>query len=178
MKLNKQIIALADECARKVGYFCASYLGRKDDEFIFATRYADSMERTEGLPALVIVRNMQARFVMDIESFTYLNDLKFRDYKRGHTIYCEFEQKYDQDDFANKEEREYIGSIVENQRSDNESAISKDTLYDYLEIAERFNLKLKLKAEKWQMGGKDVLEYYLELKKYKHEGYKNHKRGV
>lgn len=121
---------------------------------------------------------MQARFVMDIESFTYLNDLKFRDYKRGRAIYCEFEQKYDQDDFANKEEREYISSIVENQRSDHESAVNKGTLYDYLEIAERFNMKLKLKAEKWHMAGKDVLEYYLELKKYKHEGYKKHKRGV
>ena len=169
MRITKDIQKLADECARKEGYFCASYLGKKGEEFIFSTRYSDSMPRTEGLPALVIVCDMVARFCMDFESFSYLNGLKIREYKKGCSIYRELKRKYDENDFVNDEERAYITDIVKNQRSEHDIPIDKETLYDYLEIAVRFKMKLELKVQEWSKESNDGWEYYLELKRFKHE---------
>lgn len=167
MRLNKQIVALADTCAQENGYFCASYLGRKGDEFIFGTRYDDSEPRCEGLPALVVVWNGVARFLMDVESFSYLNGLKFRACSKGKRIYHEWERKYDNDDFVNDEERKYISAIVQNQRPGYDIPIPKEDLFDYIEIADRFGMKLEIKPSSWCKERNDGWEYYLKLRKFK-----------
>ena len=164
MRMNKDIQRLADECAREAGYFCASYLGRLGEEFIFSTRYSDSEPRTEGLPSLIIVNDGKARHVMDVESFHYLDEVKFRDYRKGSAIYREFERKVDEDDFASMEERDYITEIVHNQRPGYDVPVDKETLYDYLEIADRFGLMLDLVPEEWSMERNDGWHYYLRLK--------------
>lgn len=164
MRLNKAIQKLADDCAREAGYFCASYLGRLEEEFVFSTRYSDSEPRCEGLPSLVIVKDGIARHVMDVESFHYLDEVKFRDYRKGRAIYREFERKVDEDDFSSMEERDYITEIVMNQRPGYDVPIDKETLYDYLEIADRFGLMLDLVPMDYSMGRNDGWEYYLRLK--------------
>lgn len=164
MRLNKEIQRIADECAKEEGYFCSSYLGKVGEEFVFATRYADSVPRCEGLPALVVVNNMKARFLMDAESFHYLHEVKYRDYKKGRTIFRDFERKVDEDDFVNEEERRYVTDIVYNQRHGYNIPVPKDTLYDYLEIADRFGLMLDLIPSELSMQRNDGWEYYLRLK--------------
>ena len=164
MKLNKAIQSIADACAQENGYFCASYIGRLGEEFVFATRYSDSEPRCEGLPSLVIVKDGQARHLMDVESFHYLDKVKFRDYRKGRAIYREFERKVDENDFKSDEERDYITEIVQLQRSGYDVPIDGSVLYDYLEIADRFGLMLDLVPEDGCMQRHDGWEYYLRLK--------------
>ena len=117
----------------------------------------------------MIVKNKQAWLCMDVESFSYLKGMKIRDYKKGRAIYREFERKVAEDDFASMEERDYITEIVNNQRSVYDIPIDKGTLYDYLEIADRFKMKLVMKVEDWSKERNDGWEYYLELKPFEHE---------
>ena len=172
MRLNKDIQKIADVCAQEAGYFCASYLGLLGEEFVFSTRYSESEPRCEGLPSLIIVRDGVARHVMDVESFNYLDEVKFRDYKRGREIFREFERKVDAEDFTSMEERDYITEIVSNQRPGYDVPIDKETLYDYLEIADRFGLMLDLVPMDYSMGRIDGWEYYLRLKSGKLEEHK------
>lgn len=174
MKLNKDIQKLADERARKEGYFCASYYGSDGEKFIFLPMRADSQERREGLFVYIVVKDMKARIHRGL-NYNGLAEIKRRDFYRGRAIYREFERKYDQDDFANDEEREYISAIVQNQRPDYDLAVAKSTLYDYLEIAERFGMKLELEVEERTKERNDGWEYYVVLKEFEHEEYKTDK---
>lgn len=165
MRLNKDIQKLADERARKEGYFCASYYGRDGEKYIFLPMYADSQERCEGLFVYIVVNDMKARIHRGL-NYTELSGIKHRDLYRGRAIYREFERKYDHDDFANDEEREYISEIVQNQRSGYDIPVPKNTLYDYLEIADRFGMKLILEVEEWSKERHDGWVYYLVLKEF------------
>ena len=160
---NKHIQELADKCAQKHGYFCASYLGRKGDSFIYAPHYSDNEPRCEGLPPVIVIKDDKATFIMGIESFDIFNNLKFRDYKKGRSIFREYERKMMENDFASDEEREYISEIVNNQRPGYEVPVEKSELYDYLEIADRLNMKIELKPCEYSMGRNDGWEYYIEL---------------
>ena len=170
MRLNKDIQKLADERARKEGYFCASYYGRDGEKFIFLPMRADSQERTEGLFVYIVVKGMKARIHRGL-NYNGLAGIKRRYFYRGRAIYREFERKYDQDDFANDEERAYISEIVQNQRPGYDIAVVKSVLYDYLEIAERFGMKLILEVEEWSKERNDGWVYYLVLKEFENEKY-------
>ena len=168
MKLNKEIQKLADERARKEGYFCASYYGRDGEKFIFLPMRADSQERIEGLFVYIVVKGKKARIHRGL-NYNGLAGIRRRAFNRGRAIYREYERKYDHEDFANDEEREYISAIVQNQRPGYDVPIAKSTLYDYLEIAERFGMKLELEVEEWSRVRNDGWEYYLHLKRSKLE---------
>jgi len=168
MRLNKEIQKLADERARKKGYFCASYYGRDGEKFIFLPMRADSELHREGLFVYIVVKDKKVRVHRSL-NYNGLAGIRRRAFNRGRTIYKEFERKYDQDDFANDEEREYISAIVQNQRPGYDVPIAKSTLYDYLEIAERFGMKLELEVEEWSRVRNDGWEYYLHLKRSKLE---------
>ncbi len=174
MKLNKDIQKLADERAQKEGYFCASYYGCDGDKYIFIPMFADSQERILGLFTYITVKNMKARIHRGL-NYSGLAGIRKRDFYRGRAIYREYERKYDHDDFTNDEEREYISAIVQNQRPGYEVPVSKSTLYDYLEIAERFGMKLELEVEERTKERNDGWEYYVVLKDFEHEKYKTDK---
>ena len=163
MKLNKEIQKLADERARKEGYFCASYYGRDGEKFIFLPMRADSEPRREGLFVYIVVKDMKARIHRGL-NYNGLAGIRRRAFNRGRAIYREYERKYDHEDFANDEEREYISAIVQNQRPGYDVPIAKSTLYDYLEIADRFGLMLDLIPCELSMQRNDGWEYYLRLK--------------
>lgn len=131
---------------------------------------ADSQERTEGLFVYIVVKGMKARIHRGL-NYNGLAGIKRRDFYRGRTIYREFERKYDHDDFANDEERAYISEIVQNQRPGYDIAVVKSVLYDYLEIAERFGMKLILEVEEWSKERNDGWVYYLVLKEFENEKY-------
>lgn len=174
MRLNKDIQKLADERARKEGYFCASYYGRDGEKHIFLPMYADSQKRCEGLFVYMVVKDTKARIHRGL-NYTGLAGIKHRDFYRGRAIYREFERKHDHDDFANEEERAYISEIVQNQRSGYDIPVAKSTLYDYLEIAERFGMKLILEVEEWSKERNDGWVYYLVLKEFDNEEHKTYK---
>ena len=166
MRLNKEIQKLADERARKEGYFCASYYGRDGEKFIFLPMRADSEPRREGLFVYIVVKDMKARIHRGL-NYNGLAGIRRRAFNRGRAIYREYERKYDHEDFANDEEREYISAIVQNQRPGYDVPIAKSTLYDYLEIAERFGMKLELEVEEWSKERNDGWEYYQKLKNFR-----------
>ena len=163
MKLNKDIQKLADERARKEGYFCASYYGRDGEKFIFLPMHADSQRRIGGLFVYIVVQAMKARIHREL-NYNVLAGIKRRDFYRGRTIYKDFVRKYDHNDFANDEEREYISAIVQIQSPGYDVPIDQSTLYNYLEIADRFGLMLDLIPCEWSMQRDDGWEYYLRLK--------------
>ena len=168
MRLTKDIQKLADERAQKEGYFCASYYGNDTEKYIFIPMYSDSQERTLGLFTYIVVKNMKARIHRGL-NYNGLDGIRKRDYYRGRKIFQEFERKYYQDDFTCEEEREYISAIVQNQHPNYDVSVDKATLYNYLEIAERFGMKLELVPEEWTKERNDGWEYYLELKPFEHE---------
>ena len=173
MRLTKDIQKLADECAREDGYFCASYLGKKGDEFIFGTRYSDSEPRTEGLPALVIVKDLVARFYMDVESFSYLEGLKIRDCKKGRQLFREMQRKVKEEDFADAAEKVYLTTLLHDLEENLEMWMYDQVLYDYLEIAERFGLMLEVvKNDRYTGEPLDPSWYYLRLKSDKLDDHK------
>ena len=165
MRLTKEIQTLADERARKEGYFCASYYGRDEEKLIFIPMYADSQERCTGLFTYIVVKDGKARIHRGL-NYNGLAGIRKRDFSRGRNIYREFEKKYDSDNFANEEEAEYIRAIVENQSPSYDVPVDKSTLYEYLEIAERFGMKLVLKVEEHSRERTDGWVYYVVLKEF------------
>lgn len=165
LRHNKHFQEFADKCAKDNGYFCASYLGRMGDSFIYAPRYSDNKIRCEGYPPVIVINDDEPLFFMGMESFDFLKDLKFRDYKKGRSMFREYERKYYQNDFASDEECEYISDIVNNQQPSYDIPVEKKELYDYLEIADRLNMKIELKPQENSMERHDGWEYYIELVK-------------
>ncbi len=165
MRLTKEIQRAADERARKEDYFCASYYGRDEEKFYFIPMFADSQERTLGLFTYIVVKGGIARIHRGL-NYGGLDGIRKRDFTKGRAIYREFERKYDNDDFINEEEREYISAIVQNQRPSYEVAVDRSTLYEYLEIADRFGMKLELVPEPHTMERNDGWEYYLKLAEF------------
>jgi len=108
---------------------------------------------------------MAVRFARDVEDFHYLGEVRRRDYRKGREIFREFERKVYENDFANDRERRYVCEIVYNQRPGYEVPVERKTLYDYLEIADRFGMKLELVPKEYSVERNDGWEYYLKLKR-------------
>ena len=160
---NKHIQELADKCAQENGYFCASYLGRKVDTFIYAPTEKSSEIRCTDIPPVITIKGNMVSFVTGMQSIEMLEGMKFRDYKKGRLIFREFERKVLNDDFVSDEEREYVSEIVYNQRPGYEVPVPKTELYNFLEIADRLGMKLKLMPYEWCKTRNDGWAYYVEL---------------
>ena len=170
MRLTKDIQRAADERARKEDYFCAAYYGWDEEKFYFIPMFADSQERTLGIFTYIVVKDGKARIHRGL-NYGGLDGIRKRDFTKGRAIYREFERKYDNDDFANDEEREYISAIIQNQRPSYEMAVDRGTLYEYLEIADRFRMKLELVPEPHTMERNDGWEYYVKLVEFERNNY-------
>ncbi len=132
MRNNHHIQELADTYAKENGYICASYLGSRDDHFIYAPRSVIYDElKCEDVPPVIVVSNEKASFVNGVESLDIVRSLKLRDHKRGRAIFKEFERKVLENDFTSAEEYDYIREIVDNQRNLYEVPVNKTALYDY-----------------------------------------------
>ena len=167
MRHNKHLQELADKCARKSGYFCAFYIGKRGDEFVYSPISKKSRGEIEiiGLPSVILIDNNKAYMRHGWESMEILSETKFRDLKKGRAIYNEFVRKVEHNDFSSRTECKYITEIVENQRALYERPVSKDELYKFLEIADRFGMRLKLEPYDWCKDRHDGWVYYLKLVK-------------
>ena len=160
---NKHIQKLADKCAQENGYFCASYLGRKGDMFIYAPTEKTSEIKCTDLPPVITIKDNKVSFVTGMQSIEILQGLKFRDYKKGRLIFREYERKLKNDDFTSNEEREYVSEIVYNQHPGYDVPVPKTELYNFLEIADRLDMKLELEPYEWCKTRNDGWVYYVEL---------------
>lgn len=160
---NKHIQEQADLCAQEYGYFCASYLGRKGDLFVYAPKEKVSEIKCTDLPPVITIKGNIVSFVTGMQSLDILGGLKFRDYKKGRHIFKEYERKVMANDFSSDKEQEYITEIVNNQHPGYEVPVSKNELYEYLEIANRLGMILKLVPYEWCKTRNDGWAYYVEL---------------
>ncbi len=163
LRHNKEIQVLADKCAQENGFFCASYLGRKGDVFVYEPCKKSSEEKCVNVQPIIIVEDGKAEFAYGGRVFDIIRDMKFRDYKKGRSIYKEYERKVDEFDFNSLEENLYISYIVFNQRPGHDVPVPKTDLYKYLEIADRLNMKIELKPYRWSTSHKGPWRYYIEL---------------
>ena len=163
---NAQNQALADECAKQHKYYCANFIGTSGDYLVYSPTYRDSIPRCEGLPMLVLVKNGIARFVGGELSFSYLDNMKFRDYRKGREILKNYIIKFETRNYASKKEENDIRDIVNlaiGSRYD--IPFDKNTIYEYLELANRLGMRLKVRQTKESSFRLDGWEYYLELVK-------------
>lgn len=160
---NKHIQELADKCAQENKYFCASYLGRKGDMFIYAPTEKTSEIKCTDLPPVITIKDNKVSFVTGMQAIEILEGLKFRYYKKGRFIFREYERKLMNDDFTSDEEREYVSEIVHNQHPGYDQPVPKTELYNFLEIADRLDMKLELEPYEWCKTRDDGWVYYVEL---------------
>jgi len=151
---NKYAQKKADDCARENGYFCATYLGHVGENLVYSPRRKDNRPLIEGLPAIIVVYYSYVKFYQDDTSFNILEKVEYRKSCRGKKIFEDMLLKLDNPD-TSISEKEYILSLKESlSEYDVRSQACDVDLYIYLEIAERFNMKLRVCRD---------VDYYYEL---------------
>lgn len=158
-QLTKTIQTLADRRAQQMGYLCASYMGRKGDMFVFSPRHTDNVPRTTGLPCVIWVENGEVSSAQDFFSFDIMHGIRMRGYKKGKRLYEEMKQDMENPDCSHLD-KEYLLPIIH--CIDGGLSIYKDELYDYLEIADRLNMRLVVRKKGYNNYGCDYLELLSE----------------
>lgn len=164
MKYTKEYQTIADRYAKEQDYIAASYLGKWNESLVFDPIYKDSLPRTVGLPSVILVnKDGSADEIRDIITFDILKETHRRDFVKGRSLYRMYEAMIDAEGVSD-EDRKYACMIVGacNNRG-YEIPIDKRTMYVYLEIADRLNLRLDVKSYPDTMDRRDGWEYFIEL---------------
>ena len=162
---------LADRCAKRGDiFFCANYIGRLTDGNykntpVFAPSFDDSIVRTTGLPAIIIVNNNEAQWIQDPLSSEYLRKMvEDRDYSLGEEIFHEIESLLQRKELTFWDDYKYIASIVEAcSKTSYQYPIEKQTMFLFLEMAARFNRRIKICPVEGTGPHNKGSKYYLKL---------------
>ncbi len=165
MRHNNKIQQIADECAKENGYLCALYLGKIGEEtFVYKPMEANSELRCEGLCKWIVVRGGKAEFLRCL-TYEPLEGLKRRDFKKGREMYRKYRDIWFDQKSSTEEERQYAATIVhlvEGFCYDGGN-VEPTTMYQYLEIAGRLNMKITSVPDPSTMDRCDGWEYYIQL---------------
>lgn len=164
MENNSTIQALADRCAREHGYICASYRGCSNVEFVFEPLYSNS-EHNPTIPTYILVTENGADYVQGFEYQDVLDGIEIREFTEGRRIYDRLYRKFQEKNFEcdeNNSEESEEHSIVISQMMP-KPWIAAHILYDYLEVAERLEMKACLYPNKERIGGNQNWIYHIEL---------------
>ena len=173
---NAHIQKLADDAAREEDFFCASYYGRIDGPcafsrvgydgptFVYHGQHRDSLERATGLPYLFLVQGEEVVSVCDEISFEIIEQVKHPNrFPHGKRLFLQHQRKFE-DPSAPEKERRYSSEIVHAcQRYSYDCAIPLRTMYEFLEIAERFHKKIKIVPNPSTTDRCDGWEYYIKI---------------
>lgn len=143
MRNSKKAQALADNCAKAHGFFCASYRGCSSEDLVYEPLNSNS-ENNPRIPTYIIIRGSEAEYVQGMEYMDVLDGVRIRDFKNGRKIYNTLYRKFQEKNFECNEEEAEEHSIVISQLGPKKPEVNKYVLYDYLEIAERFGMKVEL----------------------------------
>ena len=157
MRNNKQNQTLADKCAQEHGFLCASYRGYSDNKLIYAPRCSNS-ENNPIIPTYIIVCENEADFVQGIEYTDFLEGAKIRDFKKGRSIYKALSIKNPVNDDREEWEERYVVMSIIGPKPD----LPKKLLYDYLEVAERMGMKVRIRYG-IELDLEDNYIYHIEL---------------
>lgn len=147
MKHNRITQSLVDKCAIAHGFFCASYRGSSEEELIYEPLCSNS-ENNPRIPTYILIHGNETEYVQGMEYVDVLEGVKIRDFKEGRRIFNTLYRKFQEKSFECDSEESEEHSIVISQLGPKKPWISKNILYDYLEIAERFEMKAELKPNK------------------------------
>ena len=173
---NAHIQKLADDAAREEDFFCASYYGRIDGPcafsrvgydgptFVYHGQYTDSLERATGLPYLFLVQGEEVVPVCDEISFEIIDQVKHPNrFPHGKRLFHQHELKL-QDYGISEKERRYSSEIVYACKGHGyDCPMEKVLMYEFLEIAERFNKKIDLVPDPSTTDRLDGWEYYIKI---------------
>ncbi len=163
MRNTKKTQAIADECARAHCFICASYRGCKDEELIYVPLSSNS-ENIPQDPTFIIISKQFVQFVHGVEYYDVLDGLKLRDFRRGREIYKSLYRKFQEKDFECEDSESEEHSIVVSQLIKPKPWISQQTLYDYLEVAERLRMKVELHPNSECTDSEGNWVYHIELR--------------
>ncbi len=128
--------------------------GHVGENLVYSPRRKDSRPLIEGLPAIIVVYYSYVKFYQDDTSFNILEKVEYRKNCRGKKIFEDMLLKLDNPD-TSISEKEYILSLKESLSEYDVRRQACDVdLYIYLEIAVRFNMKLRVCRD---------VDYYYEL---------------
>ena len=99
-----------------------------------------------------------------MEYMDVLDGVRIRDFKNGRKIYNTLYRKFQEKDFECNEEEAEEHSIVISQLGPKKPEVNKYVLYDYLEIAERFGMKVELHINENFMDDEGNWICHVELK--------------
>ena len=156
---------MADKCAQENGYFCALYLGKKGDAFVYDVIREICCVECLGLPSVILIDNNKAYMRNGWEGMEILSETKFRDFKKGRAIYKEFVRKVEQEDFLSRTECQYITEIVSRLQTSYGALFLMDRVYAFLEIADRFGRHLELVVDDCCKDAPDPRYCYYKLVK-------------
>ena len=163
MRNSKKAQALADNCAKAHGFFCASYRGCSSEELVYEPLNSNS-ENNPRIPTYIIIRGSEAEYVQGMEYMDVLDGVRIRDFKNGRKIYNTLYRKFQEKNFECNEEEAEEHSIVISQLGPKKPEVNKYVLYDYLEIAERFGMKVELHINESFMDDEGNWICHVELK--------------
>ncbi|MBP5340405.1 MAG: hypothetical protein J6W75_02860 [Bacteroidaceae bacterium] len=147
MRNSKFLQEAADNCAKEHGFLCASYRGCSGEQLIYEPLCSNS-ENNPCIPTYILICKYDIEFLQGMEYGDTLDGIKKRDFSMGRSIYKALYQKFQAKNFECKDEESEEHSIVVSQLGPKKPWINKNILYDYLEIAHRLGMKVKLYPNK------------------------------
>ncbi|MBR6141320.1 MAG: hypothetical protein IKQ37_06120 [Bacteroidaceae bacterium] len=163
MRNSKKTQAIADNCAKAHGFFCASYRGCSEEELIYVPLCSNS-ENNPHVPSYILIRSNVAQYVQGMEYIDVLDGVRLRDFRRGREIYKSLYRIFQEKDFECEDYESEKHSIVVSQLIKPKPWINRQILYDYLEVAERLGMKVELHLNSECIDSDGNWLYHVELK--------------
>ena len=137
---TKAMQEAADLQAQKDGYFCASYIGRYGNTFVYAGRYIDTIPRMMSLPHIIFYHGGECwssqRGIFSMRK-----------------LFRAIKERFDRYENLTDNEK----TLVFVHRGQKDHPIDIEVVYDYLEIAERMGKQVE------PVLGDSVCPYYLKI---------------
>ena len=155
---------IADNCAKAHGFFCASYRGCSEEEMIYEPLCSNS-ENNPHVPSFVLITKEGVQYLHGMEYIDVLDGVRLREFRRGREIYNSLYRKFQEKNFDCEDNESEEHSVVVSQLGPKKPWINKEVLYDYLEVAERLGMKVKLYPNREEsIDNEGNWMYHVELK--------------
>jgi hypothetical protein len=149
---TKVMQAAADLQAQKDGYYCASYLGRYGNTFVYGSRHSDTIPRTLGMPNIIFYQEGKC-WSSHQGFYNQLRDMVWYKHDVGRKIFGNINARFARSEKLTENEK----LLVCIHRGQKTHPIDIEIVYDYLEIAARLGKRLE------PVVGDKVCPYYLRI---------------
>lgn len=135
-----------DKFAQKKKYFCADFLGVYNNCLAFIPCKRNTLNIESANTELIVAEGDALSLVSGEEALSIFDQLLRREHRRGEDILAEYKRKCGDRDFYSEKEKNYIYDIVGSISEDTyDTPFDRSLLVQYLEIADRFGMKIVFK---------------------------------